>query len=56
MIEREKGFYVMPAYEVTCPRCKHKNIFDKEIMSGLTNIFCNYCNKRLEHPTGQKNQ
>lgn len=35
-------------YEVFCPNCGLKNIFEVELMKAFSAVFCSYCRKKLD--------
>ncbi|MBW3014872.1 hypothetical protein KY330_00460 [Candidatus Woesearchaeota archaeon] len=39
---------VLPGYELTCPHCNHKIHFEKELMSCCSNVYCDFCQQKVE--------
>ena len=43
-----KEFCIIPGFEINCPYCKHKLIYEKEYLDAATNIFCHYCSEKID--------
>ena len=36
------------SYEIICPKCKSKNIFEVDLVKALSGVFCSFCGAKLK--------
>lgn len=44
----ERDAVIHPTYEIVCPFCKHKILFEVELLKSCSNLFCTFCHQKIE--------